>query len=80
MLSTTYIVALGRFRTIMVVAACNLVVYLVLAQALIPTHQAVGAALATSLMEAVNTVVQLWIVSRLLKHLAAERAATGTPA
>jgi len=74
MLSTTYIVSLGRFRTIMNVAACNLVVYLVLAKVLIPRYGAVGAALSTSLMEAVNTIIQLWIVSLLLKH-----ASTATP-
>lgn len=68
MLSTTYIVALGRFRTIMYVAACNLIVYLVLAQVLIPRYGAVGAALSTSIMEAVNTIIQLWVVSRLLKE------------
>jgi O-antigen/teichoic acid export membrane protein len=68
MLSTIYILALGRFRTIMNVAACNLIVYLVLAKVLIPHYGAIGAALSTSVMEAVNTVIQLWIVSRLLKQ------------
>lgn len=68
MLSSTYILALGRFRTIMNVAACNLIVYLVLAKVLIPHYGAIGAALSTSLMEAVNTIIQLWVVSRLLEH------------
>lgn len=68
MLSSIYILALGRFRTIMNVAACNLIVYLILAKVLIPHYGAIGAALSTSVMEAVNTVIQLWIVSRLLKH------------
>ena len=67
MLSTTYIVALGQFRTIMFVAGCNLVVYLLLALYLIPRYGAVGAAIATSTVEAVNTLMQLTIVHRLLK-------------
>lgn len=77
MLSTTYIVALGRFRTIMIVAGCNLIVYLVLATQLIPRHGALGAALSTSLMEAINTIIQLWVVSRLLKT--ASRTTQGAP-
>jgi len=67
MLSSTYIVALGQFRTIMFVAGCNLIVYLMLALYLIPRYGALGAAVATSTMEAVNTLIQLTIVHRLLK-------------
>jgi O-antigen/teichoic acid export membrane protein len=66
MLSTTYIVSLGKFRTMMIVSVFNLVVYLVLAAQLIPRYGAVGAAIATAVMEAVNTIVQLNIVHGLL--------------
>ena len=71
MLSTTYIVALGQFRTIMFVAVCNLFVYLALALYLIPRYGAVGAAVATSTMEAVNTLMQLSIVHHLLNRAVA---------
>ena len=74
MLSTTYIVALGQFRTIMFVAVCNLFVYLMLALYLIPRYGAVGAAIATSTMEAVNTLLQLTIVHRLLNRAVASPA------
>jgi PST family polysaccharide transporter len=66
MLSTTYIIALGQFRTIMLVALCNLFVYLLFALYLVPRYGALGAAIATSTMEAVNTLMQLTIVHRLL--------------
>jgi O-antigen/teichoic acid export membrane protein len=66
MLSTTYIIALGKFRTIMLMAVCNLFVYLLLALYLIPSYGAIGAAIATSTMEAVNTLMQLTVVHRLL--------------
>ena len=68
MLSTTYIIALGRFRTIMFVALLNLIVYLLLALYLIPRYGAIGAAIATSTMEAANTLMQLTVVHRLLRH------------
>ncbi len=66
MLSTTYIVALGQFRTMMIVSVFNLFVYLLLATYLVPIYGAVGAAIATASMEAVNSIVQLNIVYRLL--------------
>jgi O-antigen/teichoic acid export membrane protein len=66
-LSTTFVVALGKFRVIMLVALTNLVVYVFLATRLIPHYKATGAALATSLMEAVNTCMQIVIVFSLLK-------------
>jgi O-antigen/teichoic acid export membrane protein len=71
MLSTTYIVALGQFRTIMFVALCNLVVYLAVALVLIPRYGVVGAAISTTTMEAVNTVMQLTFVYRFLGRAAA---------
>ena len=66
MLSTTYIVALGQFRTIMIVAICNLFIYFLLALYLIPRYGAIGAAVATATMEAVSTLMQLVVVYRLL--------------
>ena len=66
MLSTTYIVALGQFRTIMIVAICDLFIYFLLALYLIPRYGAIGAAVATATMEAVNTLMQLAVVYRLL--------------
>lgn len=73
MLSTTYIVSLGQFRTMMIVSVFNLIVYLVLATQLIPRYGALGAAIATAAMEAVNTVVQLNIVRRLLARAVLEQ-------
>lgn len=66
-LSTTFVVALGKFRVIMIVALVNLVVYLGLAAVLVPRFAATGAATATSIMEAVNTVIQIVIVLALLR-------------
>jgi O-antigen/teichoic acid export membrane protein len=74
MLSTTYIIALGKFRTIMVVAVLNLFVYLVVALYLIPRYGAIGAAIATSTMEAANTLMQLTVVHRLLRRAVASSA------
>ena len=44
---------------------------------LIPRYGALGAALSTSLMEATNTIIQLWVVSHLLKT--ASRTTQGEP-
>jgi O-antigen/teichoic acid export membrane protein len=74
MLSTTYIVSLGQFRAMMIVSTVNLVVYLVLATQLIPRYGALGAAIATAAMEAINTVIQLNIVRRLLSRAVREAA------
>lgn len=71
-LSTTFIVALGKFRVIMTVAIVNLLVYLVLAPQLIPIYGAAGAATATTVMEGINTAMQLGVVFYLLKD--AQRA------
>ncbi|MET0792359.1 MAG: polysaccharide biosynthesis C-terminal domain-containing protein [Polyangiaceae bacterium] len=68
MLSTTYIVSLGQFRAMMIVSVFNLLVYLALATQLIPRYGAVGAAISTTVMEAINTVVQLNLVYRLLRR------------
>jgi O-antigen/teichoic acid export membrane protein len=78
MLSATYIMALGKFRVIMTIAIVNLVVYLILASRLVPTHAAMGAAFSTSLMEAINTMMQVVVVYHLLNKLAAERDRAGT--
>ncbi|HEV3140013.1 MAG TPA: polysaccharide biosynthesis C-terminal domain-containing protein, partial [Vicinamibacterales bacterium] len=66
-LSTTFVVALGRFRVIMANSAVNLAVYLALATRLIPRYGAAGAAAATSIMEAINTIIQIVIVLMLLR-------------
>jgi O-antigen/teichoic acid export membrane protein len=65
-MSTTYMVALGRFRIIMGVAITNLVVYVGLATALVPRLGASGAAWATASMEAWSLVIQLALVWNLL--------------
>jgi O-antigen/teichoic acid export membrane protein len=65
-LSTTYMLALGRFRVIMSVAVTNLVVYVLLASTLIPRLGASGAAWATAGMEAFALVVELALVWSLL--------------
>ena len=66
-LSSTFIVAMGRFRLIMAVALVNFVVYVALAVSLIPRFGATGAAIATTVMEAVNTLMQIVIVVSLLR-------------
>jgi O-antigen/teichoic acid export membrane protein len=68
MLSSAFIMALGKFRVIMSVAFINLVVYLALAPSLIPRYGASGAAAATTAMEGLNTVMQLVVVYVLLKQ------------
>jgi O-antigen/teichoic acid export membrane protein len=69
-LSTTFVVAMGRFRAIMTVALVNLGVYFALASFLIPTRGATGAAMATATMEAINTLFQLVMVHWLLRSSA----------
>ncbi len=69
-LSATYIMALGKFRVIMTVAMVNLGVYLVFGSRFIPRYGASGAAMATSAMEAINTVMQLVLVFVLLRRSA----------
>jgi len=76
-LSSTFIVAMGRFRLFLAVAAVNFAVYLGLATQLIPRYHATGAAVATAVMEAVNTVMQLVIVAILLRQA---RRSTGAVA
>lgn len=77
MLSTTYIVSLGQFRAMMIVSVFNLLVYLGLATQLIPRYGALGAAISTTVMEAINTVVQLNIVYRLLARAVRDDGAPG---
>jgi O-antigen/teichoic acid export membrane protein len=66
-LSSAFIMALGKFRVIMGVAVINLIVYLALAPWLIARHGATGAALATTAMEGLNTLMQLGVVYQLLR-------------
>src|SRR5260370_25197646 len=58
-LSSAFIIGMGRFRTIMFIALGNLVVYFALALYLGPRFAATGAAAATSIMEGLNTIIQL---------------------
>jgi O-antigen/teichoic acid export membrane protein len=74
-LSSTFIIGMGRFRTIMLIALCNLVVYFALAAYLVPRFAATGAAAATSLMEGLNTIIQLIVVRQLIHRSIRERAA-----
>lgn len=71
-LSTMFIMALGRFQLILNVALFNFAVYFALAVYLIPRWQATGAAIATTVMEGVNTIIQLVLVFALLRKSAAE--------
>jgi O-antigen/teichoic acid export membrane protein len=73
-LSTTFVVAMGKFRAIMTVAIVNLGVYFALAAFLIPARGATGAAMATALMESVNTLLQLAMVYWLLRSTRAAPA------
>ena len=67
-LSSAFIVSLGKFRLIMMIAFANLVVYFAVALYLIPRYAAVGAALSTGATEAVNTVLQAMAVVLLLRR------------
>lgn len=64
--STTFVVAMGKFKAIMTVALVNFAVYFVLASRWIPRYQATGAAMATTVMEGVNTLIQPCLVYFLL--------------
>lgn len=67
-LSSAFIMAMGKFRVIMTVAIINLAVYLSLAPGLIPRYGASGAATATTVMEGLNTLMQLAVVYWLLRQ------------
>jgi O-antigen/teichoic acid export membrane protein len=69
MMSTTYIMALGKFRIIMTISIVNLLVYLVLATRLIPAYGATGAAISTSVMESVNSLMQIVVVFYLIRAM-----------
>lgn len=73
-LSSTFIIGMGRFRTIMLIALGNLVVYFLLAAFLVPRFAATGAAAATSLMEGLNTIIQLVVVRQLIHSSIKERS------
>lgn len=66
-ISTMFIDALGHFRTSLVVALSNLIVYVSCAAVMIPRYQATGAASATLTMEALNCVAQYFLLSHLIK-------------
>jgi len=82
MLSTAFVLALGEFRAIMAVVLANLVVYLLLASRFVPRYGALGAAISTSVMESVNTLMQLSLVFYMLRRATEDRAnpeGTGSP-
>jgi O-antigen/teichoic acid export membrane protein len=66
-LSAAFILALGKFREIMVIVLIDLIVYLALALHLIPKYGSLGAALSTTTMEAINTCMQTPLVFFLLR-------------
>lgn len=73
-MSTLFLTALGRFRLMFACALVDLVLYLALASRLVPAHGALGAALATTIMEGANVVFQLVLLSRLVRDASARRA------
>lgn len=74
MLSTAFVLALGKFRAIMAVVLADLVVYLLLASRLVPRYGALGAAISTSVMESINTLMQVSLVFYLLRRVMQDRA------
>ena len=72
-LSTTFVIAMGKFRVILGIATINFAVYFALASHLIPRYQATGAAMATTIMEAANTIIQLVAVYWLLQRSRRDR-------
>ncbi|HEX3594093.1 MAG TPA: polysaccharide biosynthesis C-terminal domain-containing protein [Polyangiaceae bacterium] len=75
--STAFALALGRFRGVMIIALADLAVYFGLAARLVPRHGALGAAFSTSIMESVNTVMQMSFVFYVLRDSA--RAGPAVP-
>lgn len=69
-LSSTFITALQRLHLIMWVALVNLIVYLILASQLVPRYSSIGAAFATTIMESINSMIQVSIVFLLLRRKA----------
>jgi O-antigen/teichoic acid export membrane protein len=67
-LTSVFITALGQLRLVTGVALINLVVFFALAHVLVPRYGATGAALATTLMEGINTALQVSIVVALLRR------------
>lgn len=65
-LSSMFIVGIGRVKALMAIAVLNLGVYLALALRWVPAYGATGAAAATTVMEAVNCVMQLLVVNSLI--------------
>ena len=72
MMSTTYIMALGKFRIMMTITILDLFLYLLLATRLIPTYGATGAAISTSFMESVNALMQIGVVFYLIRAMKKE--------
>jgi O-antigen/teichoic acid export membrane protein len=64
--SALFLTAMGKFRIMIVIALIDLAVYLLLSSQLIPAYGALGAAMTTTLMEGVNVIVDLAVITRLL--------------
>lgn len=71
-LSSAFIISLGQFRLIMAISLANLGVYFTSASYLIPRYAAPGAAIATGVTEAINSLMQSAAVAVLL-HRAIKR-------
>lgn len=79
-LSSAFIISLGKFRLIMAIGFTNLIVYFAVATYLIPRYAAPGAAVATAITEAGNTILQSMAVIFLLKQAIREaKASSQTP-
>lgn len=65
--SFVIVVSLGRLYLVTVVAIFNALFYFTLASALIPRYSASGAAVATTVMESVNTVLQMSLAFHLTR-------------
>jgi O-antigen/teichoic acid export membrane protein len=79
MMSTTYIMALGKFRIMMTITILDLFLYLLLATRLIPTYGATGAAISTSFMESMNALMQIGVVFYLIRSMKKESVRQEVP-
>jgi O-antigen/teichoic acid export membrane protein len=66
-LTTTYTVALGKFRIILAQSTFNALMYLALAPQLVPRWQATGAAASNAILEGINMIGQIYVLLYLLR-------------
>jgi len=64
--SALFLTAMGKFRILVVIVLIDLAVYLLISSRLVPAYGALGAAPSTTLMEGLNVVVDLAVITRLL--------------